>query len=446
MKGKALVIVESPTKAKTIRKFLPKNYVVEASMGHLRDLPQSATAIPKKYKEFEWSKLGVNVEQDFEPIYVIPKGKSKIVTELRKKLKEADVLYLATDEDREGESISWHLTHLLKPKVPIKRMVFHEITKTAILGALENCRDIDLKLVQAQETRRILDRLYGYTLSPLLWKKICYGLSAGRVQSPGLKMLVDRERERIAFRKAEYWDLEAALFSEKNQGLSFTAKSVEYKGQKIAQGKDFSDETGKLLEGKKCVVLNEKTAKELAKKLKSSEFVVNDITDRSSTSRPLPPFITSTLQQDANRKLGLSAKMAMRVAQKLYEVGMITYMRTDSPNLSKEAIGNARESVVKLYGKDYLEETPRQFKSKSKGAQEAHEAIRPAGDFVEPEKSGLSGDELKLYTLIWRRTIASQMKEAKKSSQTYKAFCRRYYLFCHWYKNCFSGVFESLSN
>lgn len=418
MAENAVVIVESPTKAKTIRKFLPKSFVVEASMGHVRDLPQTAADVPQKYKKEPWARLGVNVENDFEPLYVSVKGKSKILTDLRAKIKKADVLYLATDEDREGESISWHLIEVLKPKIPVKRMVFHEITKTAIQKALKNSREVDQRLVRAQETRRILDRLYGFTLSPLIWKKIAFGLSAGRVQSVGLRLLVERERERQKFVKASYWSLKAQLEYEKKE---FEARLVQYQDQKIAIGKDFDETTGKPKKPNEILVLDEKTAQKISSEVSASKWQVSDVEERSLTSRPSPPFITSTLQQDGNRKLGLSARDTMRVAQKLYEQGLITYMRTDSPNLSQQAIDAARSSVKDLYGEKYLSPEPRQYKSKSKGAQEAHEAIRPAGDeFVHPKESGLSGRELALYDLIWKRTVATQMAEAKKLSVSAK--------------------------
>ena len=416
---KYLVIVESPTKAKTIRKFLPKNYIVEASMGHVRDLPQSASDIPTKLKKEEWAKIGVNVKEDFSPLYVVPKGKSKVVRELKKKMKDCEILYLATDEDREGESISWHLLELLKPKIPVKRMVFHEITKSAIQRALEETRDIDDKLVKAQEVRRVLDRLYGYTLSPLIWKKIAYGLSAGRVQSTGLRFIVEREKERRKFVKAGYWGIKAEL---DKSGKVFEAKLNLVANEKVALGKDFDPNTGKLLKDKKNTLhLDEKRAKELKKKLESGDFKVTSVEEKSHKTHPTRPFITSTLQMEGVRKLGLSAKNTMRMAQKLYEEGLITYMRTDSPNLSKEAVAGARSEVENLYGKDYLSERPRNFAAKTKGAQEAHEAIRPAGsEFTHPEKTGLSGKELALYELIWKRTLASQMKEATKSSMTVK--------------------------
>ncbi len=418
MAKQTLVVVESPTKAKTIRKFLPKHYVVEASMGHVRDLPQSAADIPEKLKKEEWAKIGINVEQDFEPIYVVPKGKSKIIQDLKKKLANADELYLATDEDREGESISWHLLQLLKPKVPVKRMVFHEITKSAIEHALTDTRDVDLRLVRAQETRRILDRLVGYTVSPLIWKKIAFGLSAGRVQSAGLRMIAQRERERMAFKKASYWDLIAGLEKDKTP---FQARSIEVSGKRLATGKDFDETTGKLKGDKALLILDEKRATQLKDTLKSAPFKVLSVEEKEFSSRPAIPFITSTLQQEANRKLGWGARDAMRVAQSLYEQGFITYMRTDSPSLSQEAIKGARAAVIALYGKEYLSHEPRQFASKNKGAQEAHEAIRPAGgDFKTPQDTGLSGREFALYDLIWKRTVSCQMVEAKKLSVTAK--------------------------
>lgn len=416
--GTVLVIVESPTKAKTIRKFLPKNFIVEASVGHVRDLPQSAADIPKAIKEEEWTKIGVNVEKNFEPLYVVPKGKSKVIADLRAKLKQADTLYLATDEDREGESISWHLVELLKPRVPVKRMVFHEITKSAIEQALTETRDIDERLVRAQETRRILDRLVGYTVSPLIWKKIAFGLSAGRVQSSALRMIVDRERERIAFRRAKYWDLVATVSKEKE---AFDAKLHTVGGTRIATSKDFDETTGKIHSVKEVLLLGEKEAKALLDRVKSGPWKVVSIEERPITSRPSPPFITSTLQQEGNRKLGLSSRETMRVAQQLYEEGLITYMRTDSPSLSQQAIKAARDAVLELYGDKYLPEAPRSYTSKDKAAQEAHEAIRPAGsEFTHPDKTGLSGKARDLYELIWKRTVACQMVDAQKKSVTAK--------------------------
>lgn len=414
--GRYLVIVESPTKAKTIRKFLPKNYMIEASIGHIRDLPQSAADIPAAVKKEEWSKIGVNVEKDFEPLYVVPKGKSKIISELKSKMKEATSLYLATDEDREGESISWHLTEVLKPKIPVKRMVFHEITQTAIRKALEECRDIDFRLVRAQETRRILDRLVGYTVSPLIWKKIAYGLSAGRVQSSALRMIVDRERERMIFVRATYWDLLAAL---KYKGEVFEARMISLDGKRLATSKDFDETTGKIIAGKDVFLLGGTEAEKLQKTLqdKNTAWTVETVEEKPFSSRPSAPFITSTLQQEANRKLGMSSRETMRAAQNLYEEGWITYMRTDSPALSQEAVRAARKWVSERFGNEYLPDAPRSYVSKDKAAQEAHEAIRPAGsEFTAPDRTGLSGRLKDLYELIWMRTIASQMVDAQKKT------------------------------
>lgn len=411
-----LVIVESPTKAKTIRNYLPSGYQVEASMGHIRDLPQSASEIPPAVKGEDWSKIGVNVDADFEPLYVIPKDKKKVVKSLKDALKDADELVLATDEDREGESISWHLLQVLKPKVPTKRMVFHEITEDAIREALDSCRDINEQLVHAQETRRILDRLVGYTLSPLLWKKIAWGLSAGRVQSVSVRLLVNRERERRAFRKGSYWDLKATLAQDDN---AFEAKLVSLDGTRLATGSDFDETTGQIAAGRNVVLLNEEEARTLQQRLRTGEWTVSNLDERSSTRKPSPPFTTSTLQQEANRKLRLSARDTMRVAQSLYENGYITYMRTDSVNLSQQAIAAARACVQNKYGSDYLSPKPRQYSTKSKGAQEAHEAIRPAGHtFRTPQETGLSGRELQLYDLIWKRTVATQMAEARQTHIT----------------------------
>lgn len=411
-----LVIVESPTKAKTIRNYLPKGYKVIASMGHIRDLPQSAKDIPAKLKEHAWTKLGVNVEDDFAPLYLIPKSKKKIVKELKALIKEADELILATDEDREGESISWHLLEVLNPTVPTKRMVFHEITKEAIEKALDDCREIDEKLVRAQETRRILDRLVGYRLSPLIWKKIAFGLSAGRVQSVAVRIIVERERERRAFKRGTYWDLKSEL---QFDGSNFDAKLHTLNGKRLATGKDFDENTGQIAEGKTVYLLEEKEAAELKDNLAGKPWNVISIDEKPVTRKPSPPFITSTLQQEANRKLGLSARNAMRIAQSLYENGYITYMRTDSVNLSQQALEAARGCVESMYGADYLSPQPRQFKNKSKGAQEAHEAIRPAGqEFKLPKDTGLSGKELGLYELIWKRTVATQMADAKQTHIT----------------------------
>jgi DNA topoisomerase-1 len=407
-----LVIVESPTKARTIRNYLPNDYQVEASMGHVRDLPQSASEIPATVKGERWAQLGVNVDADFEPLYVVPKDKKKIVAQLKEALKSADELVLATDEDREGESISWHLLQLLKPKIPVKRMVFHEITQDAIRLALKNCRTVDEQVVRAQETRRILDRLVGYTLSPLLWKKIAPKLSAGRVQSVAVRLLVNRERQRRAFRQGSYWDLKATLEAKG----SFEARLVTLAGTKVATGSDFDEATGQIVAGRNVVLLNEAEARTLQQRLKGKAWNVTDLEERPVTRKPSPPFTTSTLQQEANRKLRLSARDTMRTAQSLYEQGYITYMRTDSVHLSAQAIAAARSCVEKMYGKEYLSPQPRQYTTKSKGAQEAHEAIRPAGStFRTPKETGLSGRELDLYDLIWKRTVACQMADARQT-------------------------------
>ncbi|MEO0532401.1 MAG: type I DNA topoisomerase [Cyanobacteria bacterium P01_A01_bin.123] len=411
-----LVIVESPTKAKTIRNYLPPGYRVEASMGHVRDLPRSASEIPPAVKGEKWAQLGVNPDADFDPLYVVPKDKKKVVKGLKDALKGVDELVLATDEDREGESISWHLLQVLKPKVPIKRMVFHEITETAIQNALQNCRSIDDQLVRAQETRRILDRLVGYTLSPLLWKKIAFGLSAGRVQSVAVRLLVKRERQRRAFRRGSYWDLKATLHHEQSD---FESKLVALGGKRLATGSDFDESTGRITEGRDVLLLGESEARALQQRLAESPWTVTNLEERPSTRKPSPPFTTSTLQQEANRKLRLSARETMRVAQNLYEQGYITYMRTDSVNLSQQAVAAARSCVEAKYGKNYLSPKPRQYATKSKGAQEAHEAIRPAGGiFRTPQETGLSGRELNLYDLIWKRTVATQMAEARQTHIT----------------------------
>jgi DNA topoisomerase-1 len=407
----SLVIVESPTKARTIREFLPRGYKVVASMGHVRDLPDRASDIPAKFKAEEWSRLGVNVAEDFEPLYVIPADKKHVVKELKQALESADELILATDEDREGESISWHLTQVLKPKIPIRRMVFHEITREAIREALEQTRKIDDKLVRAQETRRILDRLFGYTLSPLLWKKIAYGLSAGRVQSVAVRLLVIRERERRAFVAASYWDLVASLEHDRQP---FEAQLISLGGKRIATGKDFDERTGKLAAGRDVVLLDGPAADALVSRLRSQPWSVTEAEEKPVTRRPSPPFITSTLQQEANRKLRLGARETMRTAQKLYEEGFITYMRTDSVHLSNQALTAARECVDRLYGKEYLPPKPRTYLTGNAAAQEAHEAIRPAGShFRTPDETGLSGRELAVYDLIWKRTVASQMPDAR---------------------------------
>ena len=412
----SLVIVESPTKARTIREFLPRGYTVVASMGHIRDLPDRASDIPAKFKSEDWSRLGVNVDSDFEPLYVVPSDKKHIVKQLKEALLKADELILATDEDREGESISWHLTQVLKPKVPVKRMVFHEITKEAIREALDQTRAVDDKLVRAQETRRILDRLYGYTLSPLLWKKIAYGLSAGRVQSAAVRLMVMRERERRAFRPAVYWDLKATLEHDRQ---AFDAQLIALDDKRLASGKDFDEKTGKLEAGKDVVLLTGPQAESLVARLAKRQWTVSGAEEKPFTRRPAPPFITSTLQQEANRKLRLSARDTMRVAQKLYEEGFITYMRTDSVNLSKQALTAARECVDRLYGAPFLPPKPRIYVTGNASAQEAHEAIRPAGShFRTPEETRLTGRELAVYDLIWKRTVASQMPDARLTALT----------------------------
>lgn len=411
-----LVIVESPTKARTIRGFLPKGYRVEASMGHVRDLPNNASEIPAAQKGQKWANLGVNTEADFEPLYVVPKDKKKVVRELKDALKGAEQLLLATDEDREGESISWHLLQLLAPKVPVKRMVFHEITKEAISRALEQTRELDMELVHAQETRRILDRLVGYTLSPLLWKKVAWGLSAGRVQSVAVRLLVQRERARRAFRSGSYWDLKAQL---EQAGSAFDAKLTHLENQRIATGQDFDESTGGLKEGSKVRLLSETEARALVNTVQTSPWRVESVEEKPTVRRPVPPFTTSTLQQEANRKLRLSARETMRCAQGLYERGFITYMRTDSVHLSEQAISAARHCVEHRYGKDYLSKAPRQFSTKARNAQEAHEAIRPSGEtFRAPADTGLDGRDLALYELIWKRTVASQMAEARLTMLT----------------------------
>ena len=416
--SKKLVIVESPAKARTIARFLGKDYLVDSSVGHIRDLPQSAAEIPAKIKKEAWSRLGVNVENDFEPLYIVPSDKKKKVSELKRVLKGADELLLATDEDREGEAISWHLVEILKPKVPFRRLVFHEITKKAIRAALEQTRPIDERLVSAQETRRILDRLVGYEVSPLLWKKIAPRLSAGRVQSVAIRMLVERERARMRFRESLYWDVEGTFETEREK--SFGARLVSLEGRRIASGKDFDPDTGKLKTDEVALVDGDR-ARALAASLRGAPWSVRSVDTKKFVQHPYAPFTTSTLQQEGSRKLRFSAQRTMRAAQRLYENGFITYMRTDSTTLSDQAIRAAREAVVSLYDESYLAAQARQFKTKVKNAQEAHEAIRPAGDrFRTPAdiKGELGSDEFKLYELIWKRTMASQMAEARGRRMT----------------------------
>jgi DNA topoisomerase-1 len=412
---KKLVVVESPTKAKTIRKFLGKDYVVESCMGHIRDLPQSAKDVPEKYKKFKWARLGVDVDHDFEPIYTVPKNKTKVIKTLKDKLEDVDELFLATDEDREGESISWHLVEALKPKVPFKRMVFNEITKDAILEALRQTRQIDSNLVKAQEARRILDRLVGFTISPLLWQKVAFGLSAGRVQSVAVRLIVEREHERLRFHKSVYWGVET---DNEKDGVKFGSRLLSYRGRRVATGKDFDSETGGLLKEKasELVLLDGPAADDVKSSLKGQTWKVIEAEEKPVSRKPPAPFITSTLQQEANRKLGLSAREAMQVAQSLYEQGFITYMRTDSTFLSQQALVAAREKILELYGREYLPDEPRTYEGKKvKGAQEAHEAIRPAGtEFVTPEATGLTGMQFRLYEMIWKRTMASQMVNSRQ--------------------------------
>jgi DNA topoisomerase-1 len=414
-KGTSLVIVESPTKARTISSYLPDDFVVEASVGHVRDLPTSAKEIPEKVKKEAWARLGVNIEEGFEPLYIVPQSKKKQVQKLKALVKDAKEIYLATDEDREGESISWHLVEVLKPKVPLKRLVFHEITRTAIQKALEDPRELDKGLIEAQETRRIVDRLYGYEISPILWRKIGPGLSAGRVQSVAVRLIVERERERKRFVRVNYWDL-VARFAPKDK-VAFDATLVELDGKRLAVGRDFGPETGQLLPTSDALWLTEDAAQALHKKLEQADWAVSKVERKPYTDRPAPPFTTSTLQQEANRKLRLSARAAMQAAQRLYENGYITYMRTDSTTLSDEAVTSARQRIAELYGDDYVPDTPRSYRTKVKNAQEAHEAIRPSGEFKKPEelKGKVGVDELRVYELIWKRTMACQMADARGS-------------------------------
>ncbi len=409
-----LVIVESPAKARTISQYLGSDYVVESSIGHIRDLPSSAREIPEKFKKEKWARLGVNIEQDFEPLYVIPANKNDQVKKLKAHLKDADELYLATDEDREGEAIAWHLLEVLKPRIPVYRMVFHEITRSAIEEAIANPRDLDDFLVRAQESRRILDRLFGYEVSPVLWKKVAPRLSAGRVQSVAVRLVVEREQQRMRFKTAGFWDVDATLATREAGHEPFGARLVELAGKRVAQGRDFNPETGELA-NTDAVLLDETSARGVASAVESTPFVVAEVTERPFTQRPPAPFITSSLQQEAARKLRYSAQRTMQVAQRLYENGYITYMRTDSPTLSGQAIAAARSQVTALYGANYLPDQPRVYTSKSKGAQEAHEAIRPAGEtFRTPDQVAreLDADAQRLYDLVWKRTVASQMRDA----------------------------------
>ncbi len=419
--GHKLVIVESPAKAKTIAGYLGRGYVVESSIGHIRDLPQSASDIPAAIKGQPWARLGVDIDNHFKPYYVVSSDKKSHITKLKKLLKEADELYLATDEDREGEAIAWHLYDELKPTIPVKRMVFHEITPQAINAAVENPRDIDQDLVEAQEARRILDRLYGYEVSPVLWKKVMSGLSAGRVQSVATRLVVARERERIAFRPASYWDLEGSFDAgAKHDDRMFPAKLHSVDGARVARGSDFTAQ-GELkasaTNGTGIAHLDRSRAEALVAALRDSSFEVRSVESKPYRRSPYAPFRTTTLQQEASRKLGYGASRTMSIAQRLYENGFITYMRTDSVTLSDSAVAAAREQVRELFGSEYLPDKPRTYQSKVKNAQEAHEAIRPAGEhFRTPAETGLSGDEFRLYELIWMRTVASQMKDAEGRS------------------------------
>lgn len=407
-----LVIVESPAKARKIGGYLGDGYVVEASVGHIRDLPQRAADIPKEYKKIAWAKEGVDIENDFAPLYVINPDKKAKVAELKELMKSAEELILATDEDREGEAIAWHLVETLQPKIPIKRMVFNEITKEAILEAVSNTRDLDYHLIDAQETRRVLDRLFGYRLSPVLWKKVMPRISAGRVQSVATRLIVEKERERMAFISSAWWDLTAVT------ALGFSARLLEVDGKKVAATSDFgADGAVKEKSLANILLLDEAGARGLVESLKSSPLTVKSMEESPRTERPKPPFTTSTMQQDAGSRLGWGAQITMRVAQRLYENGYITYMRTDSVSLSQQAIDAARKAAKALYGADHVADSPRTYSGKTKNAQEAHEAIRPAGEtFKTPGELApeLSRDEFALYDLIWKRTVASQMADAKK--------------------------------
>ena len=423
--GTRLVIVESPAKARTIAGYLGTGFVVESSIGHIRDLPNNAAEVPAKYRGLPWARLGVDVDNQFQPVYVVPADKKSHIAKLRKLLAGADELLLATDEDREGEAIAWHLFDELKPRVPVRRMVFHEITPAAIRAAVESPRDIDQDLVDAQETRRILDRLYGYEVSPVLWKKVMSRLSAGRVQSVATRLVVDRERERIAHRSATYWDLQAIMQTSGQPAAEgarsadprqFPARLVAIDGTRVATGRDFNP-AGQLVDGREVVHLDEPRTGALAEALRDRTFTVRSVESKPYTRRPYPPFRTTTLQQEASRKLGFGASVTMQLAQRLYENGFITYMRTDSVTLSAAAVASARDQVRELYGADYVPDQPRTYTSKVKNAQEAHEAIRPSGErFRTPGETGLTGDQYRVYELIWMRTVASQMRDAQGRS------------------------------
>ena len=418
--GKTLVIVESATKAKKIQPYLGDNYIVEASVGHIRDLPRGAADVPAKYKKESWARLGVNPEDDFAPLYVVSPDKKKKVADLKSKLKQCDQLYLATDPDREGEAIAWHLLEVLKPKVPVRRMVFNEITKSAILEAADNTRDLDYNLIDAQETRRILDRLYGYEVSPVLWKKVMPRLSAGRVQSVATRVIVERERERMAFIPADYWDLAATLdtgAADADNPATFDARLTAVNSKRVALGRDFDDRGN--VKSTDVIVITEPQAKALETALRGADMQVAGVEHKPYTRKPYAPFMTSTLQQEAGRRLHFTSERTMRIAQRLYENGHITYMRTDSTSLSKQGLSAARNSATSIYGAEYVSDSPRVYDRKVKNSQEAHEAIRPAGEsFATPgQLSGqLDAEEFKLYDLIWKRTVASQMADAKGTS------------------------------
>ncbi|GAB3006102.1 type I DNA topoisomerase [Amycolatopsis acidiphila] len=417
-----LVIVESPTKARKIAPYLGSGYVVESSVGHIRDLPRGAADVPAKYKGEAWARLGVNVDHDFEPLYVVSPDKKSKVTELKSLLKDADELYLATDPDREGEAIAWHLLETLKPKVPVRRMVFHEVTEQAIRAAAADTRDLDADLVDAQETRRILDRLYGYEVSPVLWKKVMPKLSAGRVQSVATRIIVERERERMRFTSASYWDIAATMDAGADATpRSFPARMLSVEGARLATGRDFGPDGQLKASAKDVRVLGEADATRLAEALRGRDFKVTSVEEKPYTRRPYAPFMTSTLQQEAGRKLRFSSERTMRIAQRLYENGYITYMRTDSTQLSETAINAARNQATDLYGSEYVSPSPRQYTRKVKNSQEAHEAIRPAGEvFRTPGQVAgeLQADEFRLYEMIWQRTIASQMNDAKGTTMS----------------------------
>jgi len=417
---KPLVIVESPAKARTIAGYLGADYVVQSSVGHIRDLPSNASEVPKRFKGTDAGRLGIDVENHFQPIYVVPKKKKDVVKELKDALADASELYLATDEDREGEAISWHVLEVLGPDVPVRRMVFHEITRNAIDEAIQNWRDLDMKLVEAQESRRVLDRLVGYEMSPVLWKKMMPRLSAGRVQSVATRLVVERERARMAFRTAEYWDLEGQFAPAAGDGASFPATLIELDGSKVAGGRDFDPATGQVAAdargGDPVVHLQQADAEALVMRLRDVGYEVASVESKAFTERPKAPFTTSTLQQEAGRKLRFSAGRTMRVAQGLYERGYITYVRTDSTNLSDQAITGAREQIRSLYGEEYLPDAPRTYQGKVKNAQEAHEAIRPAGERMrspDEVRGELGTDERRLYQLVWMRTLACQMTDAR---------------------------------